>query len=261
MTLANLLSGCTGIAIVSMGYFRLGALCVILSALLDFFDGLAARAFKAQSVIGKDLDSLADVVSFGVLPSFMIFSYLKVMDQAVNIDIKFTNQILTFQLINLSVFVMAGFSALRLARFNHDPGQQTSFKGLPTPANGLFWAAMFMGLFFSYSVSKLDFHQPDANQLIEAINAEGQIFLWKGLFKNKISLIVMTFFMSLLLIAPFRLISFKLNQWNWQKNKFIYLFIFTSVILIIYLGFEAAPFILILYIIFSILTFRKSFLT
>lgn len=261
LTLANLFSGCAGIAMVSMGYFRWAAMSIFLSAFLDFFDGMAARAFKAQSAIGKDLDSLADVVSFGVLPSFMIFSYLRIIDQTGFIDINFSNTGLSISLVNFSVFVMAVFSALRLARFNHDPGQQTSFKGLPTPANGLFWAAMFMGLYFSTDIPQLNWYQPDANHLIEAINNEQYVFLWMGLFKNKTAFIVITFFMSLLLITPIRLISFKLNQWSWHEYKFTYLFVLTSVILIITLGFEAAPFVLNLYIVFSILTFRKSFLS
>ncbi len=261
LTLANLFSGCVGIAMVSVGYFRWGAMSIFLSAFLDFFDGLAARAFKAQSAIGKDLDSLADVVSFGVLPSFIIFSYLKIIDQTAFIDINYSNTGLPISLVNFSVFVMVVFSALRLARFNHDPGQQTSFKGLPTPANGLFWAAMFMGLYASTDISQLNWYQPDANHLIEAVNTEKHAFLWMGLFKNKTAFIMIAFFMSLLLIAPIRLISFKLNQWSWHENKFIYLFILTSVILIISLGFEAAPLVLNLYLLFSILTFRKSFLS
>lgn len=261
LTLANLFSGCTGIAMVSMGYFRWGALSIFLSALLDFFDGLAARAFKAQSAIGKDLDSLADVVSFGVLPSFIIFSYLRIIDQTAFIDVNYSNTGFPTSLVNFSVFVMAVFSAIRLARFNHDPGQQTSFKGLPTPANGLFWAAMFMGLYASADISQINWFQPDVNHLIETINNEKHVFLWMVLFKNKTAFLVITFIMSLLLITPMRLISFKLNQWSWQEYKFTYLFILTSVVLIVILGFEAAPFVLNLYILFSILTFRKSFLS
>jgi CDP-diacylglycerol--serine O-phosphatidyltransferase len=261
LTLSNLFSGCTGIAMVSLGYFRWGALSIFLSALLDFFDGLAARALKANSPIGKDLDSLADVVSFGVLPSFMLFSYLTILDQAVIIHVTYTYPVLPFQFINLSVFIMAVFSALRLARFNHDPEQQTSFKGLPTPANGLFWAAMFMGLCSTLGISQLNWFQPDITLIKEATTADEESFLWLWLFKNKLALLGLSLFMSFFLIAPFRLISFKLKNWSWQENKYTYLFFLLSVILGISIGYEAAPIVLILYILFSIITYRKSFLS
>ena len=126
LTLGNLLCGCTGIVFVLEERNLPAAYFVWLAAAFDFADGFAARMLKVNSPVGKELDSLADVVSFGVLPAFVLYKM---------------GQQLSFPLPYLS-FAIAAFSALRLAVFNIDTSQADSFKGLPTPANALFISSL-----------------------------------------------------------------------------------------------------------------------
>ncbi|MEX1187900.1 MAG: CDP-alcohol phosphatidyltransferase family protein [Bacteroidia bacterium] len=139
LTLGNLLCGCLAIQQLLSGDPLLAPWLMVASGVLDFFDGMVARALNVLSPVGKDLDSLADVVSFGVLPGFMAF-YL--IGEASSID---SPQ--SLDLTNLSpaliAFLIPIFSAFRLAKFNHDTRQTSSFIGMPTPANGFFWAGMF----------------------------------------------------------------------------------------------------------------------
>lgn len=118
-----MIAGCIAIVFASGGEFMYAQYAIFVAALLDFLDGLAARLLKAQSPIGKDLDSLADVVTFGVAPSIMLYWLLK-------------NQFLLEIWAN-AAFLLAAFSAIRLAKFNNDPSQSDGFKGLPTPANAI----------------------------------------------------------------------------------------------------------------------------
>lgn len=137
LTCLNLFSGCLAVVMAFQGEPKLAFGFIMLSALFDFFDGLAARALDAHSPIGKDLDSLADDVSFGVAPAAMLFNLLL--------------QIATEEawggakaLLPYLSFLIAVFSALRLAKFNNDTRQSTSFIGLPVPANALFWASLVL---------------------------------------------------------------------------------------------------------------------
>lgn len=122
LTLGNLFCGCLGIVFVFQSEFELSGYCIFLALIFDFFDGFAARALKINSEIGKQLDSLADVTTFGVLPGLMIFRYIEIYNGG---NLKYI------------AFSLALFSALRLAKFNVDDRQSDKFIGLPTPANGL----------------------------------------------------------------------------------------------------------------------------
>lgn len=124
LTSLNLLSGCLGIVSVLQGSAHQAAVFVIVACVFDFFDGFAARALNVSSPIGKELDSLADMVSFGVLPSLVMYRM---------IDTQSTSEALPY-----AAFSLAVFSALRLAKFNIDETQREHFVGLPTPANALF---------------------------------------------------------------------------------------------------------------------------
>lgn len=127
ITCCNLLSGSMAIYLaLNKGDVYTASFCIILAAVFDFFDGFSARLLKAYSNIGKDLDSLADVVSFGVAPSMLLFSSI--------------NKCGCYETMYLfPVFIIGAFAALRLAKFNNDTRQTTSFIGLPVPANALFW--------------------------------------------------------------------------------------------------------------------------
>jgi CDP-diacylglycerol--serine O-phosphatidyltransferase len=133
ITLMNLLSGCLAVFYAFQGNYAMTLYLVLLAGLFDFLDGLAARLLKAYSPMGKELDSLADMVSFGLIPGVLVFSMLDA--SAFPVWVKFTG------------FLIPLFSALRLAKFNIDENQTKSFIGMPTPANAFFWT----GIAFSFS--------------------------------------------------------------------------------------------------------------
>jgi CDP-diacylglycerol--serine O-phosphatidyltransferase len=172
LTLGNLLCGCLGIQQVLAGNPELAPWLIIIAGVLDFFDGMLARALGVFSNIGKDLDSLADVVSFGVLPGFMVF-YL--INHATEISE-------TENLYAYLAFLIPIFSAYRLAKFNNDERQSSSFIGLPTPANAFFW----IGIFYASVSEKVEF--------------------------NVSLLIILATISSLLLISPIPMFSFKLKK-------------------------------------------------
>lgn len=125
ITCANLFSGCIGVVFAFNGDFKTATFFVILSGVFDFFDGMSARALNVKSTIGKELDSLADMVSFGFLPGVIMFQLLKLSD-APHAYLPYLG------------FLITVFSALRLAKFNIDERQTVDFIGLNTPMNTLF---------------------------------------------------------------------------------------------------------------------------
>ena len=137
VTCCNLLCGCAATGAAFYGHLHWAVIMIICGAVFDFFDGMSARLLGVSSPIGKELDSLADDVTFGVAPSAMVFTQLSVMDYP-----SFMDSIASY--VPFFAFVMAAFSALRLAKFNLDTRQTTSFIGLPTPANALFWASLLV---------------------------------------------------------------------------------------------------------------------
>ena len=147
-TLENLLIGCMGIMLVLKGEHVLACYTILISGVFDFFDGMSARALKINNPHGKDLDSLADVVSFGVLPGFLAMSLINGSDDAIFDKI----WLMGFEtpdglsLLSYVAFLIPVLSAYRLAKFNHDTRQTDSFIGLPTPANALFWCGLVVGI-------------------------------------------------------------------------------------------------------------------
>ncbi len=161
LTLLNLLSGCIAITLAFQGRFTGVAIAVLVAALFDFLDGMAARLLNAYSPLGKELDSLADVVSFGVAPASALFVFLRDSlphpdGMLIPDDSLFPSgsQLLDgtllpeplVTLIPYLAFIIPLFSAYRLAKFNIDERQTRSFLGLPTPANGLFWVSYCQGI-------------------------------------------------------------------------------------------------------------------
>ncbi len=138
VTCLNLFSGCIACVMAFEARYDLALLFIVLSAVFDFFDGMLARILNAHSIIGKDLDSLADDVSFGVAPSLIVFSLFKEMYYPANME--FLAPYLPY-----AAFLISVFSALRLAKFNNDTRQTSSFVGLPVPANALFWGSFVVG--------------------------------------------------------------------------------------------------------------------
>ncbi|MBQ5506414.1 MAG: CDP-diacylglycerol--serine O-phosphatidyltransferase, partial [Prevotella sp.] len=137
ITCCNLVSGCIATTFAFAGNPKMAMFWIIMGAVFDFFDGMVARLLKVSSPIGKELDSLADDVTFGVAPSAIVFSELFTLQYPVLQGLQ------TY--IPYCAFLIAAFSALRLAKFNLDDRQTTSFIGLPTPANALFWGSFIIG--------------------------------------------------------------------------------------------------------------------
>ncbi|MEK6481113.1 CDP-diacylglycerol--serine O-phosphatidyltransferase [Catalinimonas sp. 4WD22] len=216
LTICNLLSGCIGIVLIADGDLHGGAYMIWLAAIFDFFDGLSARAFSAHSSIGGELDSLSDMVSFGVLPSFILYALLE--------EILPEN----YGYLAYIAFSIAAFSAIRLAIFNIDTRQKSSFIGLPTPASALLISALPLS----------------------------SIPIVEQLMNNYIFLIILVIVDSYLLVASIELMAFKFDGFGWKKNKFKYSFMLISLVLVIVLNTIAIPLVIILYIIFSIL--KKS---
>lgn len=214
ITSLNLLSGCIGILFVLKGDFTLAFYCVIASGIFDFFDGFVARLLHVKSTIGKELDSLADVISFGLQPAMLMYMMLQSTT---------TNEYLPYV-----GFLIAIFSALRLAKFNIDDRQTSDFIGVNTPMN----------TFFLFSLPFLGESFPD-------------------IIYSPYVLIFITVVTSLLLVSEMKLFSMKLNSLAWADNRFKYIFLIISVLLLVILHVSAIPIIFILYILFSYFHFAQ----
>ena len=216
ITLCNLLCGCFSIvASLVVGDFTLALIFIIASAVCDFFDGFTARLLKQYSDIGVQLDSLADMVSFGVAPSAVMYAF------ACQAPTLFELNDVVAHIIVYVPFIMAAFSALRLAKFNIDETQHETFEGLPTPANALFCASF---VYAAISSGK-------------AVEVE-----WIAL----ISVV-----MAALLVSPIRMFSFKLKSFGWQQNKSLYIFLVLSLVALLTLGVYSVSVIIVLYIVIS----------
>jgi CDP-diacylglycerol--serine O-phosphatidyltransferase len=250
ITCGNLLCGCLGILVTSWYRFDYAFFFILLAAFLDFFDGFFARILKVTSPIGKDLDSLADVVTFGVLPGFIMFRLISL--SILKLDIHFAQEIystfnvgeltldrlqemgiskFSYLLLPLFAFLIPIFSAIRLAKFNNDTRQSHSFIGLPTPANGVFIAS-FAYIMITY------FNEGTNTELLKIL-------------ANPYFLIGLTILMSYLLIAEIPLFALKFKNFGWNDNKIRFVFLIISILLLIVFHFIAIPFIIFLYITLS----------
>ncbi len=238
ITVLNLLCGCLAILFVVSGDLVISSFLVIAGMFFDFFDGLVARLLHVQSKLGVQLDSLADMVSFGVVPGLMMFQLLNksLMPQELRTGFEATETLKEFEP-GMSFIPFIGMliiiaSAYRLAKFNIDTRQSDNFIGLPTPANTLL--IISLPLIFHYQYSP---------------------FLERVIF-NHWFLIALTIVSSLLLNAEIKLFSLKFKSWNFNSNQVRYIFLALSIAAIIAIKFIAIPFIIIIYIIVSLL--RKS---
>ena len=216
LTLGNLVCGANAaIAILTNGDFKLAFWFVVASAIFDFCDGFAARLLKSTSAIGVELDSLADMVSFGLVPALAMFSWYGIAPQTSQLP---DNIIVWGGYLTL---IVVAFSALRLARFNVDDTQHTEFCGLPTPANGLFCLSLAM------------------------LAQMGEITFSKEI------VLVISIVMACLLISPIRMFALKFKGFGWKGNELRYSFIAVCAVLIIAFTQYAIPAIILLYILIS----------
>ena len=227
ITAGNLFCGCIAIVTAFSGDLVLSAYWVGIAAILDFFDGFAARLLKVSGEMGKQLDSLADMVTFGVVPGVVMFCLIAGIVNP---------QVLLVSSIQGSVythwepyagFIITIFSCVRLAKFNIDTRQTTSFIGVPTPANTLFICSIPLINHFTPYVAGFEMNTITGNLY----------FLFS-----------LTFVMSYLLNAELPLFALKFKNFGWADNKIRYSFLIISVLLLILFQFIAIPFIIFLYI-------------
>ena len=216
ITCCNLVSGCVAIAYAFSGNIELSFTWIIIGAVFDFFDGMSARLLNVSSPIGKELDSLADVVTFGVAPSTILFSELSVMSYPAILEP--LHPILPF-----TAYIMAAFSALRLAKFNLDERQALGFIGLPTPANALFWGSLIIG----------------AGKWLVA--APFMVFFLLG------GILIS----SWLMVSEIPMFALKFKEWGWKGNQVKYIFLLTCIPLLAIFGLTGLAIIIAWYVIIS----------
>ena len=217
ITSCNLISGCMATAYAFGGQPRMALLFIIIGAVFDFFDGMSARLLHVSSPIGKELDSLADDITFGMAPATMVFYQLGVMPYPTALE-----PIRLY--IPYIAFVMAAFSALRLAKFNLDERQTTTFIGLPTPANALFWGSLLVG----------------GHKLLESS---------PDMFMAVIALLLLSCW---LLVSELPMFALKFKHWGWKGNEVKYIFLLSCIPLLACFGILAFAIIIAWYLILSV---------
>lgn len=195
ITCCNLLSGALAVMLAAEGLFHCAFGMILLGAIFDFFDGMSARALKVHNPIGKEIDSLADVITFGLAPSVMLMQAIRLATENSNYAWGWWSAV---------ALIMAAFSALRLAKFNIDERQTSSFIGLATPANAIFWGALIAAF-------------PD-------MASWAQFMPWAMLAVMAVS--------CWLLICELPLFSLKFKNLSWQDNKVRYIFLIGCVLII-----------------------------
>lgn len=223
ITCCNLGTGCVAVVMALQGEYTASMICIVLSAVFDFLDGMAARLLHAYSPIGKELDSLADVVSFGVAPAAMVFSLFQ---ELIYPDVLWNIR----EYIPSFGFLIAIFSALRLAKFNVDTRQKDSFIGLPVPANALFWGSLIV--------------------------AYRDLFISTSYGIGLLMLLVILF--SYMLVSELPMFSLKFKNLKWSDNKVSFLFLLVCIPLILFLKEGSPAFIIVWYILLSVLTQWKK---
>jgi CDP-diacylglycerol--serine O-phosphatidyltransferase len=222
ITCCNLVAGCIATYFAFESQYSEALLFIVIGAVFDFFDGMTARLLHVSSPIGKELDSLADDITFGFAPSAMVFSFIS-----------------SFHIhqpwVPFLAFIIAAFSALRLAKFNLDERQALGFIGLPTPANALFWGGLIVSLNFKtwFEPYMLPEH-----------------WLYIVLALIPIS--------CYLLVSEVPMFALKFKHWGWKGNEVKYMFIASSALLITLLGIIGISAVIAWYVLLSVATTKKS---
>ena len=237
ITLLNLFCGCIAVLFAVQSNFVMAAIFVFLGIFFDFFDGFFARKLNVSSEIGLQLDSLADMVTSGLVPGIVMFKLISMSIDApvfaeTNTD---WNSLFHFNGFKTSVLPLLGLfitlaSCYRLAKFNVDVEQQSYFKGLPTPANAL--------LILSLPLI-MEFHN---NDVINTI------------IINPWFLLIVTAFSCYILNANIKLFALKFTDYSFKSNSIRYIFLLLCVVLLLILHFAAIPIIILLYILLSLIS-------
>lgn len=251
ITCGNLLCGCLALVKAFEGDLVWAAYLVGIACVLDFFDGFFARLLKVSSPIGKDLDSLADMVTFGVVPGVVMYKLISsafVCYSASNGDFYApADQPMMYskyEFLPFLAFFIPIFSAIRLAKFNNDPRQSESFIGVPTPANAIFLCSL--PLISDQIMSKINQNNPfeilvdfSSNPVLAILN-------------NPWVLIITTIIFSLLLVSPLPLFALKFKSFSWRGNEIRFVFLGSAVVMLALLKFIGIPLVIILYILMSV---------
>lgn len=217
LTCLNLISGCLAVKYALEGDAIMALTFIVIGAVFDFFDGFSARLLHVSSPIGKELDSLADDITFGFAPAAIVFMLLSDL-----------NPCLSFPgtLIPYAALLIAAFSALRLAKFNLDARQSTSFIGLPTPANALFWGAVAIGFRGWLMASPFGFYL----------------------------ILILTLLSCWLLVSEVPMFALKFKNFKLSDNKLRYGFLLASLLLLVFLHIRGLAACILLYILLSLLS-------
>tara|TARA_B110000967_G_C18867081_1_gene553267 strand:+ start:850 stop:1647 length:798 start_codon:yes stop_codon:yes gene_type:complete len=226
-----------GIVLAFDGKLHLAGIMVFVAAVFDFFDGFAARLLNAQSDLGKELDSLADMVTFGVLPGVIVYQVVNGLS-----GIYFTSFLerpLNLHVISLLAFLLTAASAYRLAKFNIDTRQSTNFIGLPTPAMAMFFASIPMLAEWQYSYNlyvKLDEKMLKNFASMYHFNSFDMGVV--ALFQSKIVWVFLIFLFSYLMVSPLPIISMKFKSLKWKDNKWRFIFLITAALTVLFCFFD-----------------------
>jgi CDP-diacylglycerol--serine O-phosphatidyltransferase len=223
ITCCNLIAGCIATYYAFQSDYQLALLFIVIGAVFDFFDGMVARLLHVSSPIGKELDSLADDITFGFAPSAIVFSFLS----SFHIHLLF---------VPFLAFLIAAFSALRLAKFNLDERQTLGFIGLPTPANALFWGSLIVSL--------------NCQSWFEPYQIP-EYWLYVVLVLIPVS--------CYLLVSEIPMFALKFKTWGWKGNEVKYVFLLTCIPLLLLLGVSGLAAIIAWYVILSAVANRYHF--
>lgn len=232
ITLMNAISGALAVGMAMYGELSLAAICILAGMVFDFFDGMVARLLHVKSELGKELDSLADVLSFGIAPA--VLAHCLIVEVLPGGDIGYWKEWgWEERLLALLPLLIPAFSVYRLAKFNLDVRQTMSFIGMPVPAHALFWIGLVWGKNWS----------PD---------------LYGALFGNAWVLGICVVILSLLLVSELPMFSLKVTGLGWQGNKIRYIYFLVLVLFACFLGRSVVFFVIPLYILFALVAFFSS---
>lgn len=263
ITCLNLFCGCMAIMFAIRGQFNQVGILFAASLIFDFLDGFTARLLNAHSPIGKELDSLADMVTFGVLPGIVMFMFISISmnDMFKPLEKREMGNLL----LESSGFLITVFSAIRLAKFNIDTRQTNQFIGLPTPANALFVVSLPLALIHDIKINPfVDLKTISLQDLSNLLFITPFQTMITEVFGNIYVLLSMSIGLCVLMVSNMRLFSLKFDGFSWSNNKIRYLFLLFSALIYAGIGmgkgyfFVPLPIIIIFYVILSLFANRYS---
>ena len=236
ITILSLILSCLAIVLSFEGNLAIAAYLLIISCACDFFDGFAARALKVNNPIGKEIDSLVDMVAFGVAPAILMYQVTKMAQETQQFQL-----LIDFPWLHYLVFLIPIFSALRLAKFNIDTRETTSFYGLAVPAHASFY--IFCTLLYLFP------------GLPEIINVSEFV---TPIVSNPLIMLGFTVLLSFMLVSEVPMFSLKFKNMKWSDNKLAFSMISLWALLLIFTNIVAMPAIIIIYILWSIALHLKN---